>query len=43
MNIKTKLIEDYINFVDETKKHNKYFKIILSLIVNIIALFLFNL
>ena len=24
MNIKTNLLEDYVNFVDTTKKHNKY-------------------
>ena len=28
MNIQTKLLEDYVNFVDTTKKQNKYFKII---------------
>ena len=27
MNIKTNLIEDYVNFVEITKKQNKYFKI----------------
>ena len=26
MNIKTKLLEEYVNFVDLTKKQNKYFK-----------------
>ena len=25
MNIKTNLLEDYVNFVDNTKKQNKYF------------------
>ena len=39
MNMKTKLLEEYVNFVDNTKKQNKYFKIIL--IVIIIFLFLF--
>ena len=29
MNIKTKLLEEYINFVDNTKKQNKYFEIFL--------------
>ena len=28
MNIKTNLLEDYVNFVDNTKKQNKHFKII---------------
>ena len=40
MNIKTKLLEEYINFVDNTKKQNKYFKIFLFLIVIIMFLFL---
>ena len=26
MNIKTKLLEEYVNFVDLTRKQNKYFK-----------------
>ena len=41
MNIKTNLLEDYVNFVDATKKQNKYFKITLFLIVLIVFLFLF--
>ena len=41
MNNKTNLIEEYINFVDNTKKQDKYFKIIIFLIVVIITLFLF--
>ena len=41
MDIKTNLLEDYVNFVDTTKKQNKYLKKILSLIVIIIVLFLF--
>ena len=41
MNIKTNLLEDYVNFVDITKKQNRYFKIIISLIVIIMFLFLF--
>ena len=28
MNIKTNLLEEYVNFVDNTKKQNRYFKII---------------
>ena len=41
MNIKTNLLEEYVNFVDITKKQNRYFKIILFLIAIIIFLFLF--
>ena len=41
MNIKTNLLEDYVNFVDNTKKQNKYFKIFLFLFVTIMFLFLF--
>ena len=41
MDIKTILLEEYVNFVDNTKKQNKYFKLILFLIVIIIFLFLF--
>ena len=34
MNIKfTNLLEEYVNFVDNTKNQNKYFKIIIVLIV----------
>ena len=33
MNIKTNLIEEYVNFVDITKKQNRYFKIFIILIV----------
>ena len=40
MNIKTNLLEEYVNFVDITKKQNKYFKIILFLIAMIVFLFL---
>ena len=40
MNIKTKLLEEYVNFVDNTKKQNKYFKLFLFLIVIIMFLFL---
>ena len=28
MNIKTNLLEEYVNFVDNTKKQNKYFKLL---------------
>ena len=41
MNIKTNLLEEYVNFVDNTKQQNKYFKKIMFLIVKIIFLFLF--
>ena len=33
MNIKTILLEEYVNFVDNTKQQNKYFKIFIILIV----------
>ena len=41
MNIKTILLEEYVNFVDNTKKRTKYFKIILIVFVVILCLFLF--
>ena len=41
MIIKTNLLEDYVNFVDNTKKQNKYFTVKVFLIVIIIFLFLF--
>ena len=41
MNIKTKLLEEYVNFVDNTKKQNKYFEIFIILFVVILCLFLF--
>ena len=42
MNIKTNLLEEYVNSVDNTKKQNKYFKVFVFLIVIIIVfLFLF--
>ena len=41
MNIKTNLLEEYVNFVDSTKEQNKYFKIIIILFVVILCLFLF--
>ena len=42
MNIKTKLLEEYVNIVDNTKKKNKYFKIIMFLFLIIMFLFLFK-
>ena len=44
MNIKTNLIEEYVNFVDNTKKQNIYFKNIIILIVDFLCLpfFCFN-
>ena len=41
MNIKTNLLEEYVNFVDNTKQQNKYFKIFLFLFVIIMFLFIF--
>ena len=41
MNIKANLPEEYINFVDITKKQNRYFKNFIILIVIFIFLFLF--
>ena len=41
MNNKTILLEEYVNFVDDTKKQNKYFKINIFLIVIVIGLFSF--
>ena len=43
MNNKTKLLEDYLNFVDMTKKQNKYFKINLIIFVAILCFSLFYL
>ena len=40
MNIKTNLLEEYVRFVDNTRKQNKYFKLILFLIAIIVFLFL---
>ena len=40
MNIKTNLIEEYVNFVDTTKKQNRYFERISILFVVILSLFL---
>ena len=41
MNIKTKLLEECVNFVKTTKKENKCFKIIILLFVIILTLLLF--
>ena len=41
MNIKTNLLEEYVNFVDNTKKQNNCFKNIILLIMFILSLFLF--
>ena len=41
MNIKTNLLEEYVNFVDTTKKKNKYFKTGIILLAIIMFLFLF--
>ena len=41
MNSKTKLLEEYVNFVDNTRKQNKSFKTFKILIVIFIFLFLF--
>ena len=40
MNIKTNLLEEYMNFVDNTKKQNKYFKTVIILIAIFMFLFL---
>ena len=46
MNIKTNLLEEYINFVDDIKKQNIYFKLSLIFFVVILCsisiLFLFK-
>ena len=41
MYIKTNLLEEYVNFVNNTKKQNKYFKIIIFLNTIFTVLFLF--
>ena len=41
MNIETNLLEEYVNLVDNTKKQNKYFKIIFILFLVILCLFSF--
>ena len=40
MNIKTTLFEEYVNFVDNTKKQNKFFKKTIFLSVSFTVLFL---
>ena len=40
MNIKN-LLEEYVNFVDNTKKQNKYFKTLIILFVVILFVFIF--
>ena len=39
MIIETNLLEEYVNFVDNTNKQNKYFKI--SIFLNVIIMFQF--
>ena len=41
MNSKTNLLEENVNFVDNTKKQNKYFEISIILFAIIMFLFLF--
>ena len=41
INIETNLLEEYVNFVDNTKKQNKFFELVIILIVIILYLFLF--
>ena len=41
MDIKTNLLEEYVTFVDSTKKQNKYFKILIILFVIVLCLFFF--
>ena len=40
MNIKTNLLEEYVNFVDTTTKQNTYFKIVINLFALIKSLFI---
>ena len=42
MNIKTDLFKEYVDFVYNTKKQNRYFKIIIFLILIVMFLFLFK-
>ena len=39
MNIKTNLLEEYVKFVDATKKQKKHFKLFIYLNVIVIGLF----
>ena len=41
MNIKTNLLEDYVDFVESTKKQNLFLKRIIILFVDIISSFSF--
>ena len=41
MDKKTSLLEEYVNFVDNTKKQNKYFKKFITLFVVILCLIFF--
>ena len=41
MNIKTNLLEEFVNFVDNTKKQKKYINVSLILFVVILCLILF--
>ena len=41
MKIKTNLLEEYVNFVDSTRKETKYFKINILLFTNNTILFSF--
>ena len=40
MSIETYLLEEYVNFVDLTKKQNKYFNLIIILFMVLVFLFL---
>ena len=44
MNIKTNLLENYVDFVDSTKKQNEYSKIFVIFLVVVVSFFivLFN-
>ena len=42
MNIKTNLLEEYVNFVDNTKKQNGYFKIIILIMGYFMFVFVFR-
>ena len=41
MNIKTDLLKEYVEFVDNTKKQKKFLKVFIILFVIIMVLFLF--
>ena len=42
MNIKTNLLEEYVNFVDNTKKQNNYYKIsIISFVIIMFFVFIY--